>query len=81
MLFRSATFSGTSVAAAHAAGAAADLLHWGIVRGNEPRMDINAVRAYLILGARRKAVYSYPNREWGYGALDLYGVFETLKMS
>ena len=76
-----ATFSGTSVAAAHAAGAAADLLHWGIVRGNEPRMDINAVRAYLILGARRKAVYSYPNREWGYGALDLYGVFETLKMS
>lgn len=75
------TYSGTSVAAAHVAGAAADLLHWGIVRGNEPRMDINAVRAYLILGARRKAVYSYPNREWGYGALDLYGVFEILKMS
>lgn len=75
------TMTGTSVSAAHVAGAAADILSWGIYRGNEPTMDSNAVRAYLIRGARRKSVYTYPNREWGYGALDLYGVFELLKLS
>ena len=78
---RFTTMTGTSVAAAHVAGAAADILSWGIYRGNDPTMDSNTVRAYLIRGARRKNVYTYPNREWGFGALDLYGVFELLKLT
>ena len=32
----------------------------------------------LIRGARRNSSFSYPNQEWGYGELDLYGVFASL---
>lgn len=70
--------SGSSVAAAIAAGAAADLLTWGVTNRNDISLDAQAVRAYLIRGAGKKDVYSYPNREWGYGTLDLLGAFETL---
>ena len=71
--------SGTSVAAAHVAGAAASLLSWGIVEGNDTEMGTGEVRAYLIRGAKRYGNRLYPNREWGYGALDLYQVFVSLQ--
>ena len=70
--------SGTSVAAAHAAGAAASLFSWGIVQGNDPNMSQASIRSYLIRGARRNPVLTYPNREWGYGILDLYETFRSL---
>ena len=70
--------TGSSVAAAHAAGAAADLYSWGYVKGNYPGMNNSAVKALLARGAARNSSYSYPNREWGYGTLDLYQSFLTL---
>lgn len=70
--------SGTSMAAAHTAGAAACLMEWGVVLGNEPWMNNDAVRALLIQGATRRPNLAYPNREWGYGTLNLYGIFATL---
>lgn len=73
------TKTGTSVAAAHVAGAAANLLGWGIVEGNNITMSEASIKAYLIRGARRNPVLSYPNREWGYGALDLYETFLQLR--
>ena len=33
----------------------------------------------LILGASRSTALSYPNRAWGYGALDLYGIFQNIR--
>ena len=30
------------------------------------------------LSAKRSEALYYPNREWGYGALDVYGIFESL---
>ncbi|MDD6213495.1 MAG: S8 family peptidase [Clostridiales bacterium] len=74
------TGTGSSIAAAITAGAAACLLTWGITNRNDPAMDAASVRSYLIRGARRKNVYIYPNREWGYGTLDLAGVFENLQI-
>lgn len=71
--------TGTSVAAAHVAGASAGLLQWGIVNGNSPFMESNSVKAYLIRGAGRKPNITYPNPEWGYGTLDLYHVFEEIR--
>ena len=71
--------TGTCPAAAHAAGAAACLLEWGIVRGENLLMDSSAVRSLLIQGASRNPNLVYPNREWGYGTLDLYGAFESLR--
>ena len=73
------TRTGTSVAAAHVAGAAANLLGWGIVEGNNITMSEASIKAYLIRGARRNPALSYPNREWGYGALDLYETFLRLR--
>ena len=70
--------SGTSMAAAHTAGAAACLLEWGVVLGNQPWLNNDAIRALLIQGATRRPNLPYPNREWGYGTLNLYGIFTTL---
>ena len=70
--------SGTSMAAAHTAGAAACLLEWGVVLGNRPWLNNDAIRALLIQGATRRPNLPYPNREWGYGTLNLYGIFTTL---
>lgn len=71
--------TGSSVAAAHVAGAVADLLSWGIVRGNNPAMSDASIKSYLIRGANRNPAYSYPNREWGFGSLDLYQTFLSLR--
>ncbi|MCD8098454.1 MAG: S8 family peptidase [Lachnospiraceae bacterium] len=72
------TLSGTSASAAIGAGACALLLEWGIVRENAPAMDSVAAQRYLVRGAARPEPFAYPNRNWGYGLLELYGVFRTL---
>lgn len=70
--------SGTSIAAAHAAGAAALLLEWGIVKGNRPSIQTREIKTLFIRGATRTNM-TYPNNEWGYGALNIYGAFESLR--
>ena len=72
------TMTGTSAAAAIGAGAAALLLEWGIVRGNEPGMRTREVKSLMIRGARRNEKASYPNLFTGYGALDVFHIFETV---
>ncbi|SFR68201.1 S8 family peptidase [Anaeromicropila populeti] len=74
-----AGFSGTSVAAAHAAGIAAMLLEWGVVQGNMPNMNSIEMKILLVRGARRSVTQTYPNREWGYGILDIFNVFNRLR--
>lgn len=73
--------TGTSIAAAHVAGAAALLLTWGVVRGNNSLMSTSTVKNILIRGARRDNSLTYPNREWGYGELDLIQAFERLSQN
>ncbi len=75
------TMTGTSVSAAVAAGAAALLLEWGIVQGNIASMDGSFVRTLLISGCDRDEGVIYPNNKWGYGRLNLYGTFSTIKES
>lgn len=67
--------TGSSVAAAIAAGAAADVFSWGIIDQNEPNLDDTTVNSILIRGADRNPALNYPNREWGYGTLNLYQSF------
>ncbi len=71
---------GTSVAAAITSGAAAMLFEWGVVRGNQPDMNSEEIKTILIRGARRRANLRYPNREWGYGELDLLESFRQLQL-
>ncbi|WP_330626141.1 S8 family peptidase [Vallitalea guaymasensis] len=73
--------TGTSISAAITGGAAALLLEWGIIKGNDPTMDTGKVRNYLIRGAKRKRSIKYPNSEWGYGELDLLGAFQAIRGS
>ncbi len=65
-----APVTGTSFAAPFVTGAAALLMEWGIVRGNDPYLYGDKVKAYLRRGARELPGYAeYPNAEVGYGAL------------
>jgi len=73
--------TGTSAAAAHTAGVAALLLEWGIVKGNMPKMNTINVKFLMIHGARRDLKTTYPNREWGYGILDVFNIFDSLRQS
>ncbi len=64
------SFSGTSFAAPFVTGSAALLMEWGIVRGNDPYLYGEKVKAYLRKGAKQLAGYErWPNAPLGYGAL------------
>jgi len=71
--------SGTSIAAALTTGVSSMLLEWGIVKGNYPTMNSQQVKKFLIRGVKRNTNLTYPNREWGFGTLDIYRTFESLQ--
>lgn len=72
--------TGTSPAAAHVTGVAAMLLEWGMVRGNYPSMNSLDMKAFMTRGARRNVNIEYPNRDWGYGILDVFNIFESIRV-
>ncbi len=76
-----ANMTGTSAAAAHTAGVTAMILEWAIVKGNYPGVDSIEVKKFIIRSAKRNTNISYPNRDWGYGILDIYNVFDILRTS
>lgn len=62
--------TGTSFAVPFVTGAAAMLMQWGVVDGNDPYLYGEKVKAYLRRGARPLPGFrSYPNNQVGYGAL------------
>ncbi len=71
--------TGTSAAAAITTGAAALLLEWAVVRGNYPRLTSGDIKGLFIRGADRDTQRQYPNREWGYGKLNLYKSFSSIR--
>lgn len=77
-LARYGYMSGSSAATAITAGAAALLMEWGIIRKNDITMDTVSVKKYLIRGTVNTGV-EVPNRICGYGGIDLYGVFQTMR--
>ncbi|WP_175400890.1 MULTISPECIES: S8 family peptidase [Clostridium] len=74
-----ATMTGSSPASAVLAGAVILMLQWGIVDGNDKTMYSTKIKTYIIRGAARREGEVYPNREIGYGLLDLNGVFERMR--
>ena len=62
--------TGTSFATPFVTGAAALLMQWGIVMGNDPYLYGEKVKAYLRKGAKPiRGVARYPDARVGYGAL------------
>ena len=70
--------SGSSTAAALLSGVAAMVLEWGIVLGHDRSMDSYQIKKYLIRGVNRDPTLKYPNPDWGYGTVNIYGTFESL---
>lgn len=72
------SYTGTSCSAAITAGAAAMFMEWAVVRGNVPAANTATVKGEFIRGALEDAGRLYPNREWGYGKLNLKQTFLNL---
>lgn len=71
--------SGSSVAAAFGAGLGALMQEWAIVKQNDLSLNGQNMRFYLIQGASRPDAYEYPNREWGYGMVNIYDAFLSMR--
>lgn len=68
--------TGTSMAAPFVTGAAALLMQYGIINGNDPFLYGEKVKAYLWKSARPLPAFSeYPNEKVGWGALCLKNFF------
>ncbi|WP_459832792.1 S8 family serine peptidase [Clostridium carnis] len=76
-----AVASGSSVATAILAGCCALILQWGMIDKNDESLYATKIRTYIIGGARMRAGDRYPNKEWGYGILDIKGVFDAIRGS
>lgn len=75
------TVTGTSASAAHTTGIAALLLEWAVVMGRQPNMNSVDMKIFMVRGARRDSNLTYPNRDWGYGILDAFNIFDILRSS
>ena len=73
------TRTGSSIAAGITAGAAALMMEWVVYRLRERNISSTQIRNLLILGTEKRSQEQYPNREWGYGKLNVYHTFEALR--
>jgi subtilisin family serine protease len=72
------SFTGTSMAAPFVTGSAALMMEWGIVRGNDPFLFGQRVKAFLCRNALRSFAVEYPNSTWGYGTLSLNDTLDDM---
>lgn len=70
--------TGSSMAAAITAGGVAQFMQWAVVERKSPQLESKEVKTYFIRGATRLPDLTYPNRDWGYGRLNLIGTFDVL---
>ncbi|SFD31248.1 S8 family peptidase [Clostridium uliginosum] len=74
-----ATVNGTSVSATIVVGTCAMLLEWGIIDGNDPYMYSQTIKTYLVRGTTKRVGDIYPNPQWGYGILNVLGIFQNMR--
>ncbi|MDU4856835.1 MAG: S8 family peptidase, partial [Clostridioides difficile] len=74
-----ATASGSSVATSILAGCCALILQWAIVDENMPNIRTQKMISYITRGAKMRPGDMYPNKEWGYGMLNVQSIFDSLR--
>lgn len=75
-----ATFTGTGVSSAFVTGTMALMFQYILVDNNyKNKAIVQKMRAYLRAGAKRETSILYPNTIYGYGLLDIKGLFDQLK--
>lgn len=72
--------TGTGAATAHTTGIVAMILEWAVVRGNYVTITGNNISSLIVRGAQRDVDFIYPNNIWGYGRVDVSGIFERLSV-
>ncbi len=71
--------TGSGMAAGITSGAVAQFLEWAVVQGNMPRIRAQDIKYYMIRGAIRDNRLTYPNRQWGYGRMNIRGAFDAMR--
>lgn len=77
---RYGTITGTGAATAHTTGIIALIFEWAVSRGNYTSITGVDITHLLIRGAYRSPDTRYPNNIWGYGQIDINGVFERIAL-
>ncbi|MFA9464659.1 MAG: S8 family peptidase [Velocimicrobium sp.] len=72
--------TGTGAACAYATGIIAMILEWAVIRGNYTNITGMNISKLLLRGATREEGMVYPNKIWGYGKIDIAGLFEKLSI-
>ncbi len=70
-------FTGSSAASALTAGSAALLAQWGHHRYPTRYLTARELKNLFLRGTTQNPSYNYPNREWGYGTMNLMKIFKT----
>ena len=72
--------TGSSAAGAHASGAVALFLQYILVDGAEPIVAfVQMIKSFMLQGARKFPDITYPNVSYGYGLLDIRGMFDQFR--
>ncbi|MBA4698526.1 MAG: S8 family peptidase [Ruminococcus sp.] len=71
--------SGSSISTGLTSGAVAILMEWLLYYLDYTGIDAYELKSMLILGAIRPPSMLFPNREWGYGKLDLYNTMQEIQ--
>jgi subtilisin family serine protease len=75
-----AMISGTSAAAAHVSAAAAMFFQYTLVDGNyENKAFTHMIKSFMAMGAKKMPDITYPDYTYGYGLLNVRGMFDQLK--
>jgi len=70
--------TGTGAATAYSTGIVAMILEWAVLRGNYTTITGKDIKNLLIRGADREEGITYPNNIWGYGRINIDGLFRKL---
>lgn len=74
------TGTGTGVSSSITCGVLALIVEYLVLQLKEPKLILypQVLKTYLMLGARKKDIYTYPNISQGYGILDLKRTIEEI---